>query len=238
MKSIHLHGSLRKKYGKKFDLAVTDAVSACKLLANLIPGFRKDMREGLFRVIRGPVKDGFELGPEDVHMPIKDELHIFPVVAGSKSGSTGKIILGAILIGAAIIMTGGAAIGVGAAALGTGLTTGTLAAGTLALTLAGNVALFGAALVLGGVAMAMAPTPKADYGSREDTSQSFLFNGVVNTTEQGGPVPLIYGRFMVGSKVISANVNVEDMAISFGTSVDGSYGGAVVETAVDGYFTA
>lgn len=223
MKHIYLHGKLRKKYGKVFKLAVKDTVGACRLLAAQLPGFRQDMREGYFRVIRGPVDGGITLGPDEIRMPIKDEVHIFPVVGGAKRGGVGKIIIGTLLIGAAIVATGGLAAG-GAGLLG-GLTTGSLGAGTLSLTLAGNVALLGAAIALGGVAQLLAPTLKnSDYNSREENTSSFLFNGVQNTTEQGGPVTLVYGRFLVGSKVISASINVEDMAVSSGTSVDGTYG--------------
>ena len=35
---------------------------------------------------------------------------------------------------------------------------------------------------------------------------SYLFNGAVNTTAQGHPVPIGYGRLIVGSAVISASI--------------------------------
>lgn len=222
MKTIYLHGTLGKKYGKSYTLNVEDVVSACKHLARLVPGFRKEVRDGTYKVIRGKVKGGKQLGPDELYMTLKDEVHIYPITAGSKGG--GKAILGILLLGVAVFMTGGAALGIGAAAFGTGLTAG--AGATLSLTLAGTVAAFGASMLLGGVAMMLSPTPGSDYGSREDTTQSFLFNGVQNTTEQGGPIPLIYGRFMVGSKVVSAAVTTEDISASAGTSTDGSYGGA------------
>ncbi|WP_260627457.1 tail assembly protein [Pseudomonas protegens] len=39
---------------------------------------------------------------------------------------------------------------------------------------------------------------------------SYSFNGAVNTSVQGNPVPLLYGRMIVGSAVISAGIYSED----------------------------
>ena len=38
----------------------------------------------------------------------------------------------------------------------------------------------------------------------------YHFNGVVNTTAQGNPVPLGYGRMIVGSAVVSAGIYAMD----------------------------
>ncbi len=68
-----------------------------------------------------------------------------------------------------------------------------------------------AGLVLGAVIGA----PRiADYGTRGEPEQktSHLFDRPINVTEQGGPVPLVYGRFRVGSTIVSAGIGVEDMS--------------------------
>jgi len=41
---------------------------------------------------------------------------------------------------------------------------------------------------------------------------SYNFNGPVNTTAQGNPVPLLYGELFVGSSTISAGIYSEDQA--------------------------
>ncbi|MNL81044.1 Bacteriophage lambda tail assembly protein I [compost metagenome] len=43
-----------------------------------------------------------------------------------------------------------------------------------------------------------------------ENGASYNFNGPVNTTAQGNPVPLLYGRMIVGSSVISAGIYAED----------------------------
>jgi predicted phage tail protein len=68
----------------------------------------------------------------------------------------------------------------------------------------------GVSLIAGGIAQMLSPKKK----DKEDGSTgSHYFNGVVNNTEQGIPVPLIYGRVLVGSQLISARLTVEETII-------------------------
>jgi len=76
------------------------------------------------------------------------------------------------------------------------------AAGTMAVS-------FGASLVLGGLAQMLAKNPQ-----KPNDSASYLFNGPVNTTEQGNAVPVLYGRLIIGSQVISASLSAYDLAIA------------------------
>jgi predicted phage tail protein len=67
---------------------------------------------------------------------------------------------------------------------------------------------------LGGVAQMLAPQPASNEPSeRPENQPSYTFNGAVNTTAQGQPVPLGYGRLVVGSAVISAGIDVDQVAI-------------------------
>jgi predicted phage tail protein len=118
------------------------------------------------------------------------EFTLAPILAGSKSKWAG-IILGAALI--AFAMTnpfGWAAMPF----LGSNL--GVVAFG------------MGASLVLGGIAQLLAPTPKAADPSDKP---SYLFNGPVQTSQQGYPVPVGYGELIVGGAVISAGSWSEDL---------------------------
>jgi len=44
-------------------------------------------------------------------------------------------------------------------------------------------------------------------------ASSYVFNGAVNTTAQGHPVPVGYGRMIVGSAVISAGIDVDEIPV-------------------------
>lgn len=67
----------------------------------------------------------------------------------------------------------------------------------------------GLGMILGAVAtMLIAPSEKSEDDG--DNSSSYYFNGAVNTTTQGNPVPLVFGRCRVGSAVISASIDIAE----------------------------
>ena len=66
----------------------------------------------------------------------------------------------------------------------------------------------GYGLIIGGVIGLMFGTnPSSNNDSEDSNKTSYLFGGTVNTTGQGNPVPILYGRRLVGSQVISAGIS-------------------------------
>ena len=66
----------------------------------------------------------------------------------------------------------------------------------------------GVGMMMGGIAMMLTKTPKTnkdDGGSNNNTS----FSNLDNTIAQGQPLPLCYGRMMIGSKVLSQGLMTE-----------------------------
>lgn len=71
--------------------------------------------------------------------------------------------------------------------------------------------LAGLSLLAGGITSLLMKPPKFEDFREIDGATgrtSYLFNGPQNTTQEGGPVPLLYGRLIVGSQVISAAYKV------------------------------
>jgi len=67
----------------------------------------------------------------------------------------------------------------------------------------------GIALLAGGVISLLTSPPKFDnYKDIQKSKASYLFNGPYNTTEEGGPVPVGYGRLIVGSQTISSTYDI------------------------------
>lgn len=66
-------------------------------------------------------------------------------------------------------------------------------------------------MMVGGVAQMLSPQP-AGLASKQDADNraSYAFGGVTNTTAQGNPVPLGYGKRRIGGAIISAGIYVED----------------------------
>lgn len=67
----------------------------------------------------------------------------------------------------------------------------------------------GVGLMLGGV-ISMIMSPSANNDDDDGGNNNYYFNGAVNTTQQGQPVPLIFGRCRVGSAVISSTIEVAE----------------------------
>jgi predicted phage tail protein len=201
MKTIVLHGQLGKEFGKKHKMDVKTAAEAVRaLIANFpaIERFLLERKEFGYRV-----KVGREVvkKADDLANPIGGGTISFtPVIVGA-GGSFGQILLGAAIIGAAFF-TGGASL----AASG-------FLAGGITTTFFGGIALaFGASLIVGGVTSMLAPKPKTmEPGNRPENKPSYNFNGPVNTIAQGNPVPVGYGRMIVGGAVISAGITTEEI---------------------------
>jgi predicted phage tail protein len=201
LRTVRLYGTLGARFGRVHTLAVNSAAEACRALSILLPGFEQfmcDSREkGLaFAIFHGKRNIGKEeLGDPPGHADIR----IAPVIQGSKRAGRLQTIIGVIIIAVASYYSGGAASGLSSSLFGTSSAVWT------------GIGTFGISLALGGVAQMIAGTPKG-LGSQDaaDNRPSYGFNGPVNTQAQGNPVPLGYGRLIVGSAVVSAGIYAED----------------------------
>lgn len=145
-------------------------------------GFEKFMMEAESKGLRFAVFIGREnIGEDDLGKPTgRKVIRISPIIIGSKRAGLLQTIVGAVLIVLSPFTNGA-----------------TLAPGL--------------ALVAGGVIQMLSPQAKG-LGTQDTPNNrpSYSFNGAVNTSVQGNPVPLLYGRMIVGSAVISAGIYSED----------------------------
>ena len=117
-----------------------------------------------------------------------------PAIAGSKRGGLLKIVLGAVLVGAAFALSGGMLAAPIAGVLGqAGFTYGSLA-------------MLGLATAVVGVSSLLAPEEKAN-----EKNDSFLFSGPGNTSEQGVAIPLVYGEVITGGVFVSGGLEIEKL---------------------------
>ena len=207
MKVVKVYGALRKRLGQcRFEFDVTTPAQAIKALCVNFPGLEKWLidseKDGVGYRVAVSKEKATEENVAPLLLPFSDRevFSITPVVAGAGRGTT-AILLGTALIATALI-SGGATLGL------TGFTASASAsafAGAAAAA-AGNL---GIGLVLTGVAQVLSPQPSLDSTIDEAVQlESFSFSNVVNTSRQGLPVPIAYGRVFVGSAVISSNLDV------------------------------
>ena len=208
MKVVKVYGALRKRLGQcRFEFDVTTPAQAIKALCVNFPGLEKWLidseQDGIGYRVAISKEKVTEENVDPLFMPFSDRevFSITPVVAGAGRGT------GAILLGAAII---GLSFGIGAIA-SAGVTLGGLAGiGTVGTAFVG----IGASLVLTGIAQAISPQPELpelEGGKEAALLESFTFSNVVNTSRQGLPVPIAYGRVFVGSAVLSSGLDVDQV---------------------------
>lgn len=187
MMTILLYGHLGRDFGKVHHYDVDSVSEAVRAMSATMDGFRKKViAGGYYKVLIGG-KDA--LSAEQLPNPTsqRESIRIVPVIAGA--GKYGQIILGSVLIAA------GWYIGLtGSPVLGSGLIS------------------IGMSMVLGGVAQLLfAPKPPGAPPDRPENRPSFTFDGAVNTAAQGNPVPVLYGKLIIGSQVASAGLSVEQI---------------------------
>jgi predicted phage tail protein len=198
--NIKLHGHLGETIGKNWNLAVSSAGEAIHAIQTLNGKLYKYLvdkdKEGAkyrvlingrdFRYNKKPdINDLESIRTSELAMKKKlESVDIVPVLEGAGS-DWGAIVIGALLIivGIITIFAGGSGAFLIIAGIG---------------------------LIAAGVINLLSSPPKfEDFRAISGGGRpSYLFAGPQNTTNEGGPVPIGYGRLIVGSQVIAASYEV------------------------------
>jgi predicted phage tail protein len=214
MKVVKVYGALRKRLGQcRFEFDVATPAQAVKALCVNFPGLDKWLidseNDGVGYRVTVSKEKVTEENFAPLLMPFSDQevFSITPVVAGAGRGF-GRILAGIALVATAIVTQGGslAFSGAGAAAkLGANA-----AFGAKLAAFGANV---GIALTLQGIAQVISPQPPSTALDEAVQLESFTFSNVVNTSRQGMPVPIAYGRVFVGSAVLSSGLDVDQKQV-------------------------
>jgi len=200
LRKLKLYGELAEFIGhKEFEIKVHNVSQAVSFLIHNFPEIESYMNPKYYQVKVG----SYDIDENELGYPIgQEDIHFIPVISGAGRG-IGKILLGAVLIGAAFFVPQGLALSKG---IGTGF--GFAKAGALAK----GLVYVGASLVLQGVSEMLFPLPEPQkFSSEEDPQLSFNFSGVQNTSRAGTPFPIVYGEIITGSVVISAAIDTNQV---------------------------
>lgn len=185
---IRLEGKLKKLYPEGVEVFARTGREALGMLSRF-PGFRAE--DGVKYFVRVDPLHYYH----DLDNPLSsDVLTVTPVHGGAGGGSARQIVIGALLIGFALIAPG---ITIEGVAL--------LAEGSVLPSLAFNL---GVSLVLGGILQHMSKAPKADPVSGDKRSR--FLGSTQNTVASGTRIPLAYGRVKLGGHFLSFDVDAED----------------------------
>ncbi|WP_312538252.1 tail assembly protein [Achromobacter mucicolens] len=197
LREVRLYGRLGARFGRLHRLAVGSTAEAIRALCVLVPGFEKELADSEAHGVRYACFIGKRnIGEGEMRHPVGSEaIRIAPILAGAKQGGLFQVIMGVVLIVAAIYFPPAMGLALGAQ--------GAIAAPMLLS--------MGVAMAMGGVVQMLSPQQKGlSAADSPENGASYNFNGPVNTSAQGNPVPVLYGRMIVGSSVISAGIFAED----------------------------
>ncbi len=180
MQKVKLIGNI-SKFGETWETNCNTIGDIFKLIECQTPGFRQHLLDAADSGVGYEIRRGedFLESEEELLLSLNNEdIIITEVPAGAKS-ALGKI-LTALAIVAVLFFA--PVFGTAAGSL-TGLTTAGMAVASIAINLA-----------LGGISQLLAPGPETDKKQNE----GYLFNGPVNTMQQGMPIPVCYGELRIG----------------------------------------
>ena len=194
MQTVHLKGELGERFGEKWSMNVNKVQDIFRLIECQRQGFRPYIQECIENEIDFTVQRGKEFIDEtELLLSLgKEDIIVTPIPAGSK-GKAGK------LLAAVLIIAGGWYLATH--------TTTSMAAGNVTFTAegqmirqAGTSATFGTAGKVAGYTMMALGTSLGlrtlaemmDPDPSEPEDDSHLFSGPLNTTVQGGAVPILY----------------------------------------------
>jgi predicted phage tail protein len=184
VRTVRLYGYLGAKFGREHRFVLRSPKDAIRALISMVPGFEKELMTSKDKGVSYAVFAGKRnLAEKQLEHPSgNDVVRIAPVLAGSKAAGLFQTIAGVAL----------AVVGAVSMYFGNPYAT--------------EMMMMGASLAIGGIAQMVSP----HQTTQSKGLTSYNFNGAQNTTYQGGPVPLLYGRMRVGSTVISEGLLAKD----------------------------
>jgi len=184
MIKVTIYGRLRKFIGQStFEIKANSPKEAFSFLIANFNGIKDHIKNQEYCVMAGNVRITQDL----LDLQTQNDIKIIPVVHG-ELGFLLPFILGG-----------------GALAASSAITATTLFA-TVAST---ALTIVGTSLISSGITDLITPDPPTFQEQRQEdpNDPSFVFSGLINNTKQGVPINIVYGEMLVGSTIVSSNID-------------------------------
>lgn len=180
-RTIKLYGELAVKFGAIHKFVCHSTAEAMQAMGHMVPGFRQHLAESKQRNVEYAVFVGEEnIGEDALDAPAGNEVIRIAPVIGG-SGRGVQLIGGIVL----------AVVG--------------------AVTYNPYLISAGVGLAIGGAVQYLVQIPDGNTGTNSvDNGASYNFNGPVNVTAQGNPIPVLYGELITGSVTVSGDMYAEN----------------------------
>ncbi|GHZ69292.1 Putative phage tail assembly protein [Vibrio cholerae] len=178
---VRLYGKLGAKFGRVHHFVCNTPAEAVLALTAMVPGFKKEMMESRDNGVDYAVFIGKENIGEDCLDAPAGQHEIRIAPVISGSGRGFQVVAGVVL----------AAVG--------------------AYTSNPYLVSAGIGLAVGGAVQYMVKIPDGNTGTESaENGASYNFNGPVNVTAQGNPIPVLYGELITGSVTVSGDMYSEN----------------------------
>lgn len=178
-RKVIFHGKLREICPEPVEVEAATIGDALRAVTSQIPGFRPNAIEGRKRIQVAGVR-----AVEDLITPCDmKEIHVFPQMNGGKKGGFVQILLGVVLVAAALFL--GAATFLGSLLMKVGMM-----------------------MLLGGI-LQLISAPNRDKDDKQQKKSHYL-GPPQNTVDIGTRIPILYGRRKVGGHFLSFNISAVD----------------------------
>ena len=193
LREVRLYGALGREFGRVFRLAVATPAEAVRALMAVLPGFeRAFLGQGgqqAYHVYVGRGESRRDIGKTELRQPLGAAEPI-RFVPVIAGAKRGGIVQQ--IIGVVLIIAG-------------------------VYFESPELAQLGYQMIISGSIQMLSPQRKGKDAT--GNLPSYIFNGPVNNIDQGGPVPVRYGRALVGSTVVSQGISTEQLAAPAATPI-------------------
>ncbi|MBY7855439.1 hypothetical protein KW429_17320 [Vibrio fluvialis] len=179
-RTVRLYGKLGTKFGRVHKFVCNTPAEAVRALFAMIPGFKQEMMESRDHGVDYAVFIGKENITEDCLDAPAGGHDIRIAPIISGSGRGIQVITGVVLTGIGIYTANPYLMSAGIG------------------------------LAVGGAMQYLVKVPNGNTGTESaDNGASYNFNGPVNVTAQGNPIPVLYGELITGSVTVSGDMYSE-----------------------------
>lgn len=147
--------------------------------------FREDIRQGTWSVIKGRIDSKKDIGNEEVEMPLGNTKTLHIMPYVAGASGAVRAIVGIVLVVVGVYFNQPWLVNIGAS------------------------------MALGGIVEVLTKPKNQTPTQPQDDKGTAVYNGAVNVTSQGGPIPVIYGRVgRASSTVISTDFSSDEVITS------------------------
>lgn len=208
MVNVRLYGHLGKLFGKVHTLSIKTPAEAVRALQANYPGFRAALQDRAIAGYKIIIDSKDKSSAEYLCREASQEIKLVPILKGAGGDNNGLLY---IVLAVVIAVVAWYAMPAMFGAEGT--FAGAMSPSTMAAVQQGMYSM-AASLAFSGISAMLYSPPDLQTAAQVEQNKGYHFNGPVNLSRAGSPVPLAYGKIIAGSTIIHAGITTSEATSS------------------------